>query len=123
MLNVADSRLSVGGRLGMIVPAELLQVTYSAQLRKYLVDRFERIEIVACNEMFFPNAEQEVVLLFAEGSFQLCILFPRCKTVVALEPHAIKRFPMRWINESGTILPTPCAKALRLDAGLFRATT
>lgn len=62
----AVSRLSTGGRLGMIVPAELLQVSYSAQLRKYLVDRFERIEIVACNEMFFQNAEQEVVLLLAE---------------------------------------------------------
>jgi adenine-specific DNA-methyltransferase len=45
-----------------------LQVSYAAQLRAYLVERFERIDIVACNELFFDRAEQEVVLLLAEGA-------------------------------------------------------
>jgi adenine-specific DNA methylase len=51
----------------MVIPAELLQVSYASQLRLFLVDRFHRIEIVTCNEMFFEGAEQEVVLLLAEG--------------------------------------------------------
>ena len=63
----ATSRLQPGGRLAMVVPAELLQVSYASQLRLFLVDRFQRIEIVTCNEMFFEGAEQEVVLLLAEG--------------------------------------------------------
>jgi len=63
----AVSRLQPGGRLGMVIPAELLQVSYASQLRLFLVDRFHRIEIVTCNEMFFEGAEQEVVLLLAEG--------------------------------------------------------
>jgi adenine-specific DNA methylase len=43
-------------------------VTYAAQLRSFLTDRFARIDLVACNELFFNNAEQEVVLLLADGA-------------------------------------------------------
>ena len=64
----AAASLRPGGRLAMVLPAELLQVTYAAQLRSFLNDRFSRIDIVACNELFFENAEQEVVLLLAEGA-------------------------------------------------------
>ena len=42
-------------------------MSYAAQLRWYLADHFTRIEIVACNHLFFENAQQEVVLLLAEG--------------------------------------------------------
>jgi len=54
------------GRMALVLPAELLQVSYAAQLRSFLTDRFERIDIIACNELFFKNAEQEVVLLLAD---------------------------------------------------------
>lgn len=63
----AMSLLRKGGRLAMVIPAELLQVTYAGQLRQRLADSFRRVTIYACNEMFFDNAEQEVVLLLAEG--------------------------------------------------------
>lgn len=58
--------LKEGGRLAMVIPAELLQVTYAGQLRQYFADNFRKITIYACNEMFFENAEQEVVLLLAD---------------------------------------------------------
>jgi len=64
----AASSLRPGGRLALVLPAELLQVSYAAQLRSFLTDRFARIDIVACNELFFENAEQEVVLLLADGA-------------------------------------------------------
>jgi len=63
----AAAALRPGGRMGLVLPAELLQVTYAAQLRSFLTDRFERLDIVACNELFFEKAEQEVVLLLAAG--------------------------------------------------------
>lgn len=63
----AAASLRAGGRMAFVLPAELLQVSYAAQLRKYLADRFARLDIVACNELFF-NAEQEVVLLLADGA-------------------------------------------------------
>lgn len=63
----AVASLRPGGRLALVLPAELLQVTYASQLRSFLTDRFARIDIVACNELFFEKAEQEVVLLLADG--------------------------------------------------------
>lgn len=62
----AVASLRAGGRLAMVLPAELLQVTYASQLRGFLTDRFKRIDIVTCNELFFKNAQQEVVLLLAD---------------------------------------------------------
>lgn len=64
----AAASLKPGGRLALVLPAEILQVTYAAQLRSYLTDHFERIDVIACNELFFENAEQEVVLLLADGA-------------------------------------------------------
>jgi adenine-specific DNA-methyltransferase len=55
------------GRLAFVVPAELLQVSYAAQLRKFLADHFARIHIFACNRLVFEGAEQEIVLLLADG--------------------------------------------------------
>lgn len=51
----------------MVLPAELLQVSYASQLRSFLVDRFERIDILTCNDLLFERAEQEIVLFLAEG--------------------------------------------------------
>jgi adenine-specific DNA methylase len=62
----AMTRLEEGGRLAMVLPAELLQVTYAAQLRRFMADHFHRIHIFACNRLFF-DAEQEIVVLFADG--------------------------------------------------------
>src|ERR1700674_4968861 len=64
----AAATLVEGGRLALVLPAELLQVTYAAQLRSFLAGRFARIDLVACNELFFARAEQEVVLLLADGA-------------------------------------------------------
>ena len=64
----ASATLRSGGRLALVLPAELLQVSYAAQLRSFLADRFSRIDIIACNELFFDNAEQEVLLLLADGA-------------------------------------------------------
>ncbi len=64
----AVASLKPGGRLALVLPAEILQVTYAAQLRSFLTDHFERIDVVACNELFFDKAEQEVVLLLADGA-------------------------------------------------------
>ena len=63
----AIASLRPGGRLALVLPAELLQVTYAAQLRSFLTDHFASINIVTCNELFFAKAEQEVVLLLADN--------------------------------------------------------
>jgi adenine-specific DNA-methyltransferase len=55
------------GRLAMVVPAELLQVKYAHELRERLAAQFEHIVIVGFKRLVFPEIQQEVLLLLAEG--------------------------------------------------------
>jgi adenine-specific DNA methylase len=54
-----------GGRVGLVLPAELLQVSYAAELRAYLIDSCSDITVVSFSELVFPGILQEVVLLLA----------------------------------------------------------
>jgi adenine-specific DNA methylase len=74
--------LKPGGRLALVLPAELLQVTYAAQLRSFLTDRFTRIDIIACNELFFEKAQQEVVLLLADGALEVTSEVNTCRVAL-----------------------------------------
>lgn len=56
-----------GGRLAMVLPAELLQVKYAGELRDRLAAQFEHIVIVGFRHLVFPEIQQEVVLLLADG--------------------------------------------------------
>jgi adenine-specific DNA-methyltransferase len=58
--------LSKDGRLAMVIPAELFQVNYASQLRKYLSNFFKRIFIITFKKLVFHEVQQEVVLLLAE---------------------------------------------------------
>jgi adenine-specific DNA methylase len=51
-----------GGRVGLVLPAELLQVTYAAQLREFLLSRFAEITLVTFARLVFDGILQEVVL-------------------------------------------------------------
>jgi adenine-specific DNA methylase len=55
--------LREGGRVGLVVPAELLQVTYAAELRAFLVDGFSELTAVTFKRLVFEGILQEVVLL------------------------------------------------------------
>lgn len=59
--------LRKGGRLGLVLPAELLTVNYAAPVRRFLLERFARIDLVVFEERVFPDVLEEVVLLLAEG--------------------------------------------------------
>lgn len=56
-----------GGRLGLVLPAELLSVNYAAGVRRFLIERFSRVRLVLFTERVFPGVLEEVVLLLAEG--------------------------------------------------------
>ncbi len=59
--------LGPGGRLAMVIPAELLQVKYAAELRERVTQTFDHLVIVAFKRLVFEGIQQEVVLLLAEG--------------------------------------------------------
>ncbi|WP_346619246.1 N-6 DNA methylase [Blastococcus montanus] len=64
---VAASMVAVreGGRVGLVLPAELLQVGYAKALRAYLVDNCAEITLISFRKLVFPGILQEVVLLLA----------------------------------------------------------
>lgn len=63
----ATGFLAPGGRLGLVLPAELLSVNYAGAVRKFLFERFASVELVMFAEQVFPGAEADVVLLLADG--------------------------------------------------------
>ncbi len=64
----ASRFLKPTGRLGLVLPAELLSVNYAAEVRRFLLKRFSNIRLVMFENRVFPGVLQEVVLLLAEGS-------------------------------------------------------
>jgi len=60
--------LKPSGRLGLVLPAELLAVKYASQVRRFLLDRFASVRLVMFEELVFPGVLEEVILLLAEGT-------------------------------------------------------
>ncbi|NVO11442.1 MAG: class I SAM-dependent methyltransferase [Bacteroidales bacterium] len=55
-----------GGRIGFVLPAEILQVSFALQLRKFIAHFYNKINIISFEKLVFPNIQQEVVLLLCE---------------------------------------------------------
>ncbi|MGY4111339.1 adenine-specific DNA-methyltransferase [Aeribacillus sp. SP014] len=58
--------LNMNGKIGLVIPAELLQVAYAEDLRLYLLKNLSKLTIVTFEELIFPDVQQEVVLLLGE---------------------------------------------------------
>lgn len=89
--------LRPGGRIGLVVPAELLTVNYAAVVRRFLMERFSTVRLVMFTERVFPGVLEEVVLLLADGydptakrGTDHCELF-QVQNAAALEDPAIAR--------------------------------
>lgn len=59
--------LRPGGRMGLVLPAELLTVNYAAGVRQFLMDRFSTVRLVLFEERVFPGVQEEVVVLLTDG--------------------------------------------------------
>lgn len=111
-----------GGRLGLVIPAELLQVTYAAQLRAFLVDEFEELTAVTFKRLLFSGVLQEVVLLLGvrgPGPASIRVVevddagsLPSSEELSAL-PHApaLQHDSEKWIKY---LLPPEGIDALRV---------
>lgn len=60
---LATRALKPGGRLAMVLPAELLQVTYAGELREYLARSYSELKVVTFRRLVFEGIQQETVLL------------------------------------------------------------
>jgi adenine-specific DNA-methyltransferase len=55
-----------GGKIGFVLPAEILQVSFAQQLRNFLARFYNKINIISFEKLVFPDIQQEVVLLLCE---------------------------------------------------------
>jgi tRNA1(Val) A37 N6-methylase TrmN6 len=66
-LVAAASLLKPGGRMAFVVPAEIGHAPYAAPLLQYLVEHFERVQIIAIRRKLFPELSEDCWLLYTEG--------------------------------------------------------
>lgn len=90
------------GKMGFVIPSELLQVTYAQQLRKYLATSFNKINIISFENLVFEEIQQEVVLLLCErtGTGEHLIEHIEVKDAEALrqlDPHRLN-LPTKQID-------------------------
>jgi adenine-specific DNA-methyltransferase len=55
-----------GGKIGFVLPAEILQVSFAQQLRNFIAHFYNKINIISFKKLVFPKIQQEVVLLLCE---------------------------------------------------------
>lgn len=60
--------LTPEGRLGLVLPAELLSANYAQEVRDFLLRRFARVSVVLMGRQVFAGVQTEALLLLAGGS-------------------------------------------------------
>ena len=65
-LVAATMLLNEHGRMAMVIPAELLQVNYAAELRYFLSRYYSSLTLITFKKLVFAGIQQEVVLLLGE---------------------------------------------------------
>lgn len=95
--------LRPGGRLGLVLPAEMLSVNYAAPVRDFLMRHFARVRLVLFSERVFPGVMEEVVLLLAEGAQEGPT--DHCELLQARDAHDLAALTegdvTRWKPQSG----------------------
>lgn len=54
------------GKIGFVLPAEILQVSFAKELRSFLAHFYNKINIISFKQLVFPEVQQEIVLLLCE---------------------------------------------------------
>ena len=64
----AVSRMSQNSHIGLVIPADLLQLGYAKKVQSYLIEHLDDILIIGFDELVFPSIQQDVVLLLGKKS-------------------------------------------------------
>lgn len=109
-LVIGSLLLKEDGRLAMVIPAELFQVNYAAEVRQFLSDYFSKVTLVTFQRLVFDDIQQEVVLLLAErnhtsnGGIRVVELngIKDLDTLTSAELDAVELKPMDHSTEKWT---------------------
>lgn len=66
-LTKSVNHLNRGGNLGAILPWSFLQAEYARDIRKWLAERFEKIQVLSLGSQYFDNAQERTMLVWLEG--------------------------------------------------------
>jgi len=74
-LTSAISKLNGGGVFCFLLPSEILQVNYAKELRAFIKNKFNTIEIIFFDQLVFKGIEQDVLILIGRNSDKRHISF------------------------------------------------
>jgi adenine-specific DNA-methyltransferase len=100
------SFLRPGGRLALVLPAELLHTDYAGPIRNWLLARFPSVVVVTFDKMAFEEAEVDALLLLASHDEPGGLRMVRVGSADALETFALLPVgttdsgvtPLRWTS-------------------------
>jgi adenine-specific DNA-methyltransferase len=85
--------VAAGGRLAHVLPGQLLHAQYAQPVTEFLGREFHRVAVIAFEERVFPSAQEEVVLVLAEGrgGGPSDLEFFSCRTLAELDVGRLLR--------------------------------
>ena len=98
--------LADDGKLIFVIPSELLQVAYSDDLRRFLLEKYDQIQILAFEEIIFPEIEQETIeILCQKKDVSKGLKFIQVKNIDSLEnldlnSYQFQEFPSKDVKWS-----------------------
>ena len=95
--------LRPGGRLGMVVPAELMHVRHAQSLRSFLVATCSRLVVVDPVRLWFNDTLQGAVILLAEKRRSRDCAFEGLGVVRVEDREFVDRDPERLFRSVGTV--------------------
>ena len=99
-----------GGRLALVLPAELLHAQYADRVLRFVEQRFARTALAVFERRVFPGALEEVVLLFAEAYGQ-----GQCTATEVIECDTMDDFDVANLRERMAARATQPASAKASD--------
>lgn len=86
--------LSQNGKIAFVIPAEILQVAYAEDLRKYLADNLQRMTLITFEKLVFDEIEQEVLVFIGEKGGEE-------KGIRIIEMEDLNGFDLLDLNSNG----------------------
>lgn len=110
----AAAFLAPGGRLGLVLPGELLSVGYAAEVRRFLYQRFARVDLVVFTERVSPTCRKKWSCCSQRGGARVQPTASACdrRPTWPIWPMGCRRGPggLQILRRSG---PVPCWGGIR----------
>jgi len=107
----ATMLLKKNGRLGLVLPSELLTTDYALPIREFLLKRFKSCTFIFFNKFVFPSVQEEVLLLLASNEPPFGVRTLEVDNLESLSNDILKSrvsriYNSKWLSNKWTHLIT-----------------